>query len=887
MQLGQFNLRWHYWQIGHVLTVLALTCVGMFSAFHAEETEHIARLQAVADLKSRQLAQWLEGRTGDATILSGRKRFAELRQHWKDDGYLPAEAELRGLLGQYLSALKYRAAMMFDRQGKLLVGVGELPETVEPELSRAIQLAIRTGSPQRTEIYRGNNPSTKGQMDFVAPIGSDRESLDSIVVLRIHGTDFFGPFLDFWPVPSASSETIIFRKEGDEVVYLNAVKYLSGNDTLRQPLSAPNLPSARVLRGEARVGEVIRGTDYRNASIIGVVRQIENTDWYLIPKIDRIEILRASQGKIAWVILAGGLMMIAGLAILRSMRQRELIELNDAVQQAQDTELRALSFKQGLLDTIPIAIFYKDRAGRYLGCNTMFCQTLGVSEADIQGKTVMELWPDEMASTYHQKDLELMRNPSAQRYEYVIRDSRGELRNVMYSKAVFYDERGLVAGIIGSFLDITENKQNIAELENYRSRLEEIIAEQTHELVEANKGLILAKEAAEAASLAKSTFLSNMSHELRTPMNGIMGMVRIALRHATDAKLRHQLETVNSSSQHLLAVINNILDISKIEAGCLTLEQVEFKLGDVLHNLHNLIASKVQEKHLALVFDVPETLRSLPLSGDPLRLGQVLLNLAGNALKFTEQGSITVSARILEEQANHVRLLCEVRDTGIGIQAEQQKRLFLAFEQADSSMTRKYGGTGLGLAICKRLVEMMGGEIQVESTHGTGSTFRFYVDIDKGSETERSETGCDLSAEARLQANYGGAHILLVEDEPINQEVSSALLEDIGLRVSLARDGAEALSMAKNTRYAVILMDMQMPNMNGVEATRAVRQDSLNMSTPILAMTANAFEEDRQTCVAAGMDDHIAKPVDPDVLFTKLLLWIERTHSLSFRSGVV
>jgi signal transduction histidine kinase/CheY-like chemotaxis protein len=423
----------------------------------------------------------------------------------------------------------------------------------------------------------------------------------------------------------------------------------------------------------------------------------------------------------------------------------------------------------------------------------------------------------------------------------------------------------------GFIADITQRKAVEIELEQYRLHLEDLVAERT-------AAFSVAKDAAEAASHAKSTFLANMSHELRTPMNGIMGMVSIALRHSTDPKLRHQLETIDYSSQHLLSVINDILDISKIESGHLSIEKIDFKFGDVLENLSNLISHKAAEKHLFLHFDVPAALRDVELSGDPLRLGQILLNLSGNAIKFTDQGTITIFMRLYEKGAGQVCLNCEVRDTGIGIGAEEQKRLFGAFEQADSSMTRKYGGTGLGLAISKRLVQMMGGDISLESTLGQGSTFRFTAQLAKSIHSKRSEVASESSAEDVLRSRYAGTLVLLAEDEPINQEVSRGLLEDIGLQVDVANDGAEALAMAKQSRYALILMDMQMPNLNGVDATKEIRLDSVNINTPIVAMTANAFEEDRQICLAAGMNDHIGKPVNPDLLFAKLLAWLERSH---------
>jgi PAS domain S-box-containing protein len=463
-------------------------------------------------------------------------------------------------------------------------------------------------------------------------------------------------------------------------------------------------------------------------------------------------------------------------------------------------------------------------------------------------------------------------------YPLAIRHVSGMITEVLYNATVYRNEAGEVVGVFAAARDITDRKRAEEEIRTLNMSLEQKVHERTSELKATNDELLLAKEAAEAASRAKSTFLANMSHELRTPMSAIMGMTGLVLRHADDPKLKDQLEKIDAASKHLLHVINDILDISKIEAERLTLEHTRFRLGEPIENLVSLISHKTAEKGLKLYMDLATGLPSLTVMGDPMRLGQILLNLAGNAVKFTQTGSITLRCRSVEDNDDSLLLRWEVADTGIGISPEQQTRLFTAFEQADGSMTRKYGGTGLGLAISKRLVQMMGGEIGMESEPGQGSTFWFTLRLEKANEAAFPPVPSSnvRTADERLLDMHAGARILLAEDEPINQEVSHGLLEDAGLAVDLAEDGQQALELARRNHYDLILMDVQMPNLNGLDATRAIRTDSDNKDTPILAMTANAFDEDRQVCLDAGMDDHIAKPINPDVLYETILRWLER-----------
>ena len=455
------------------------------------------------------------------------------------------------------------------------------------------------------------------------------------------------------------------------------------------------------------------------------------------------------------------------------------------------------------------------------------------------------------------------------RHEYRVRFEDGTVR-WLFGDAL--PEREADGGTLwhGYITDVTERKQIEAELADHRTHLEAMVQARTLDLS-------IAKEAAEAANRAKTTFLATMSHELRTPLNGIIGLTGLAARRTTDERVKDMLGKVDRSSHQLLAIINDILDISKIEAERLTLEMVDFRLGEVLDSAQSLISPKATEKGLVFEVDRRIGIADLPVRGDPLRLGQVLLNLFGNAVKFTDEGHVMASVELVETYPDAVLIRFRVTDTGIGIAPEDQSRLFSAFEQADGSMSRKYGGTGLGLAITKRLVQLMGGEIGVTSEYGRGSTFWFTVRLGKATVAiPPAPTFNRKTAAERLFREYAGTRILVAEDEPINQEVSRLLLEDVGLLVDLAEDGQQAIEFAKQNTYALILMDMQLPRLSGVESTLAIRALPAYAHTPILAMTANAYDENRQVCLDAGMNDHIAKPVDPDKLYETVLAWLEK-----------
>jgi two-component system sensor histidine kinase/response regulator len=649
---------------------------------------------------------------------------------------------------------------------------------------------------------------------------------------------------------------------------------------------------------------------------------------------------------------------------------------------------RQRALLHALTDSIPDAISYREPDGRYLGCNQAFSVMRGHTLEEVTGRTPEELLEPALAASERSRDAEVLRTLRMTTMEETIRHLDGEEAVYETLRNPLRDKEGHLLGIVSISRDITDRKR--AE-------------QQVHH----------ARELAEEATRLKTDFLANMSHEIRTPMNAIIGMSHLALKTDLAPRQRDYIAKVHASGQHLLGIINDILDFSKVEAGKLTIEQADFELEKLLANVANLITDKSTAKGLEVVFDVsPDVPRRLV--GDSLRIGQILINYANNAVKYTERGEVVVCARVAQRTEREALLHFSVTDTGIGVTPEQQARLFQSFQQADSSTTRKYGGTGLGLAISKDLAGLMGGEVGVESSLGQGSTFWFTVrvgiaaqearellpmpdlrdrralvvdDSDSaravladmlqgmsfdvvearsgraaiqavrraaaegrpfdivyldwrmpgmdGIETARHLRSLDIPAapfivmatahgreevlreaetvgienvlikpisasmlfDATMAAFGGesarqraaleaetipdalprtlrGARVLLVEDNDINQMVAREILQDAGFAVAVADNGRVALDMVRGG-WDLVLMDMQMPVMDGLTATREIRAMPGMAHLPIIAMTANAMQRDRDRCMDAGMNDFVSKPIDPEALVAMLRKWLE------------
>ena len=412
-------------------------------------------------------------------------------------------------------------------------------------------------------------------------------------------------------------------------------------------------------------------------------------------------------------------------------------------------------------------------------------------------------------------------------------------------------------------------QRNLADSQRLRFENEALV----QHLTASKEAALSAKNEADLANRAKSEFLANMSHEIRTPMNAILGMTHLGLGAPSEKQCEY-LAKINGSAELLLHILNDILDFSKIEAGKIALETVDFDLHDLMDRLDSAIGAQAREKHLAFSIRIdPETPRHL--NGDPLRLEQIFMNLANNAVKFTERGSVTVTVTAGSEAPDRIRLRYAVSDTGIGLTLEQRDRLFQPFAQADSSTTRKFGGSGLGLAISRRLADLMNGEIGVESEYGRGSTFHFTSVFAPGQEGASSTFETHGQRASAWEDRLRGARILLAEDNPLNQQVVQELLERAGVTVAIAANGQEAIAAAQHQSFDAVLMDLQMPVMDGLEATRQLRRMPRLAGTPIIALTANVFQSDIERCAAAGMDDHVGKPIKVQELFSKLSEWLD------------
>ncbi|MDP4935043.1 MAG: PAS domain S-box protein [Salibacteraceae bacterium] len=485
-----------------------------------------------------------------------------------------------------------------------------------------------------------------------------------------------------------------------------------------------------------------------------------------------------------------------------------------------------------------------DLEDRIITANNMFCEISGYRLSEMIGKCASDLLlDDEAKEAMSLKTVERTQGIS-DAYEMEVVVKSGERRWWLISGAPAYDQNGTQTGSIGIHLDIT-NQKKLAE-----------------ELLEA-------KAQAEASSSAKELFLANMSHEIRTPMNGIMGLLRQLSKSNLNEKDRRYLDNIHVAADHLMSILNDILDMSKIEAGKLEIEVIPFNITETIGRVVNILSTRVEEKSIIIQTEIDERIDQL-LLGDSHRLNQLLINLAGNSVKFTDQGKVKIQARLFSENEKSQRIYFAVTDTGIGMDKSFIDKIFDKFIQEDRSITRKYGGTGLGMSISRELIELMGGKMHIESVKGIGTKISFELTFDKSNEN-KDESFIETTLLDKA-AKLSNKSILVAEDNDMNQMVVQVICDIYNINVTMANNGFEAVELSKNKTFDVILMDMQMPIMSGIDATISIRNSGIN--TPIIALTANVIKSDLDHCIEVGMDDYITKPFEEETFVLKLLKWM-------------
>ncbi len=529
---------------------------------------------------------------------------------------------------------------------------------------------------------------------------------------------------------------------------------------------------------------------------------------------------------------------------------RDLRELEENIKKSKNAEKRT----EAILNGIPMGINLLNADFQIFDCNDKALEIMNMSSKQEYIDTIMNYLPrnqpnGEDSGQILQENFLRAKEDGYTNFEILLFTADDEALPVditLIRANIEHEEL-----YIGYVLDLRETKKMLSDIE-------------------------LSRIAAEKSAMAKSEFLANMSHEIRTPMNGVLGLLHVLSATELDKVQTNFMQKALFSTKELLRIINDILDFSKIEAGKLQMEYTSFTLYEVSSELESLLEPTVQEKGLSYSIERCEFAHT-NLLGDPLRLKQVLLNLVSNAIKFTSKGSVDVKIKCTIQGNNKLHCHFQVSDTGIGLSKEQIKNLFTAFTQADTSVTRKYGGTGLGLAISKNLVEMMQGDIWVESVLGQGSTFYFTTIFELAQEEHEANPIIDMSA-VNEKKSYTG-HILLVEDNQINQIIAKELLQNVGYTIDIANDGQEAIEMLNKAGYDIVLMDIQMPIMDGLTATKLIRQNPKFNTLPIIAMSAHAMAGDKEKSLKNGMNDHITKPIDPNILYNTLEYWLKKKQS--------
>jgi PAS domain S-box-containing protein len=798
----------------------------------------LAYVEAFVDFRSAELERWLAERRGDA-LVAGRDPVIATALEAPS---APREDAARQRLALIAKSYGYHALVALDREGRVRFGVGDVRLPAE-DAARARDTA-RAGAIQIVGPRWIDGTADALTLDLVTPVLAETGAPVGALVLRVDPTEIITSVLGVPPTASRSGEASLLVHNGGAPFTIYPRRRGTGAPWISHaPLGSPRSAEALVALGG---GDLAAARDEGGAPLVAVTHELPALGAVVVGHIRESELLGPAS-RATW--LTVGLLAFLFLGVALLARSRWISRTREALLAKEE------KFKI-IFETMQDAYMLSALDGTILLVNPALLKMLGYArESDVLGKnTGRDVFLDgEDRAALRTK---LLEHGEVKGHQTTFKRADGTPLVVEGNVRLVRDARGAPAGVEGVIRDMT-----------------------THHQIRAD--LIAAREAAEAAALGKSQFLANVSHEIRTPLNAIVGLGNLLLGTELPGRQRDYVEKIHSSARILLRTVDDVLDFSKIEAGKLELERTPFRLDEVLEDIAGVLSVQADAKGISFVVAVtPEVPRSL--IGDPLRLGQVLTNLVGNAIKFTEKGGVTLKVALARRADAEAVLRFAVEDTGIGMTATQLAKVFEPFTQADGSTTRRFGGTGLGLAICRQVVDAMGGRLEASSVPGSGSTFAFEAPLRVSVADIATVTSAGRGAEApdtflsTPPLRLRGARVLLVEDNAINQQVARELLEAAGVAVSIADNGRAAIDVvaAAGGALEAVLMDLQMPGMDGVAATRAIRTAPGGGDLPIIAMTAHAEVAERERCLAAGMNDYVSKPFEPAHLYKVLARWL-------------
>jgi PAS domain S-box-containing protein len=813
------------------------------------------QLSAIAEMKVYDLVDWRKGQLENAAVLYRNAAFAALaRRYFEKPEDAVAQGQMWTWLGQFQAAYHYDRVLLLDAKGINRISVPDTPEPVAPHLAQDAAEVLRSGQMAFLDFHR-DAPDRPIHLVVLIPILDEQNGSRSlgIVVLSIDPNLYIYPFINRWPTPSQTAETQLIRRDGNDALFLNDLKFKKGAAlSLRIPLESSDAPAVKAALGQEGI---VEGIDYRGVPVIADVRAIPDSPWFLVARMDISEVygpLRERLGMVVLFICALLLSAGAGVGLVwRQQRARFYRERYEAEDALRDSEARY----QALFEASPDGILLADMEIRmFRWANPAMCRMLGYAEEELRTMGMSDIHPkDALQRVAAEFDAQARGDKTLALNIPCLRKDGMTLYTDINAITITVEGRAYLGGF---FRDITEQKKAAEALIETNRQLEQVTARANDMAAQA-----------QAANIAKSQFLANMSHEIRTPMNGVIGMTGLLLGTDMSEEQRMYAESVRSSGAALLSVINDILDFSKIEADKMELEDLEFDLRAMMEDTAELLAVRAHEKNLEFICRIDPEVRTF-LRGDPGRLRQILVNLVGNAIKFTSEGEVVIEVKLESETDDHIKARFEVRDTGIGIPLEKTGSLFSAFQQVDASTTRRFGGTGLGLAISKRLAELMGGEIGIESIEGSGSTFWFTAVFGKQPQREPGE--------GMPQTDIRGVRILAMDDNATNRLVLAEQLALLGVRHAEVENAAKAMDMLRSARaeddpFRIVLLDMHMPEMDGESLGRAIKADPELRDTILVMMTSLGRRGDAKRLEAIGFSAYLTKPVKQSQLYDCLV----------------